>query len=47
MMNKREKTMTHDEKQRKKHGNMMKNRGKTLKHDEQERKKTRKNDEEE
>jgi len=42
MMNKREKTVTHDEKWRKKHGNMMKNRGKTLKHDEQERKKNKK-----
>ena len=31
--------MTHDEKWRKKHGNIIKNRGKTLKHDEQERKK--------
>ena len=38
MMIKSEKTMKHDEKERKKQGNMMKNRETTMKNDEKERK---------
>ena len=38
MMTKSEKRMKHDEKERKKQGNMMKNRETTMKNDEKERK---------